>query len=358
MPLRSVIYLGFNDPRKHTRGTENVIRLQSSATDVLRYYVFRSDCFVVFKWGKIIAVGCPSSLLFAGFFILRLVNRIRSKYGASIIFHGHSYLLSAIAFSAPLVFTVHDALKYQKKHVGAKHLWIFEKLERFVYWRAKKIHSISNYTWTQACSNSQSSAKVIFIPNSIASDVVCHETKNETPFLSHSPKYLIVRSIEERANFDLVFRFAKHCMLHEPGAMILVAGKGPLLSYYKDLVFKKKLTNIIFLGYVSDAKLNSLYHDADCLIMPAVYGEGFGLPLIEAYSRGIPAVGSNVCAVPEVIADTSLLFDNNLPQLLSAIKSSFKISRSYYLMHFNRNFSRKKILKQYKNFYESIFDYI
>jgi glycosyltransferase involved in cell wall biosynthesis len=348
-----IIYLGFNDPREHTRGTENVIRAQAAATGVRNYYVYRSSKFDVFRWGRIIAIGCPINLLLAGLFLWRLVKRIRRRKNVIPLVHGHSYLLSAVAFGAPLVFTVHDALAYQKFHVGAKHLWIFDFLERFVYWRAVKIHSISNYTWSQACSSSEATAKLTIIPNSIATEVTQSDMVNASAISRGSPEYLIVRSIEERANLDLVLQLAKHCLEHEPDAQILVAGKGPLLLRYRKAVIAQGLTNLHFLGYVSDTTLNALYQRASCVIMTAIYGEGFGLPLIEAYARGIPAVGSHVCAVPEVIADPALLFKNELAELLAAISVATEIPREKFVNHFNRNFSRDAILEQYRNFYES-----
>lgn len=350
-----IVYLGFNDPRVHTRGTENVIRAQAAAIGVRNYYIFRSPKFDVFKWGRIVAVGCPWNLLLAGLFIRRLVNRIRRRKRVSPLMHGHSYLLTAVASGSPQVFTVHDALTYQKRHIGAKHLWIFELLERFVYWRAVKIHSISKYTWTQACSSSKSTAKLTVIPNSIAIEVTKSEMIDVSAIPRGSPEYLIVRSIEERANFDLVLELARHCLAQEPSAQILVAGKGPLLSHYRNKVTAQGLTNLHFLGYVSDAALNALYQRAKCVIMTAIYGEGFGLPLIEAYARGVPAIGSNVCAVPEVIADPSLLFNNDLAELLVAISAAVKIPPKKFVDHFNINFSRDLVLDQYRNFYKLAF---
>ena len=350
-----IIYLGFNDPRQHTRGTENVIRVQAAATAGPHYYVFRSKTFEVFRWDGIVAIGCPLNLLLAGLFLRRLLTRIRRRKGVRPLFHGHSYLLSAVAFGAPLLFTVHDGLTYLKRHFGAKHLWLYELIERWVYWRAAKLHAISRYTWSEASASSTASTKLAIIPNSIrkfGTDAVPQEILN-IPLAA--PEYLIVRSIEERANFDLVLRLAEHCSTHEPDAQILVAGKGPLLDHYREKVVAHRLTNLHFLGYVSDATLDALYWRASCVILPALYGEGFGLPLLEAYSRGIPAVGSDVCAVPEVIADPALLFSNNLLSLLAAIKAARRMPSESYIEHFRRQFHRDLISRQYVDLYSSFY---
>lgn len=351
---RPIVYLGFNDPRLHVRGTENVIRAQAVATEGPHYYVFRSPKFEVFRWAGIVAIGCPVNLLLAGLFLRRLVARIRRRKGIKPLLHGHSYLLSAVASGAPQVFTVHDGLTYLKRHFGAKRLWPYELVERLVYWRVEKIHAISRYTWSEVCASPASQAKLKIIPNSIPAAVAEGAALDISGIPRGSPEYLIVRSIEERANFDLVLRLARHCMTHEPGARILVAGKGPLLAHYREEVLAQGLTNLYFLGYVSDATLDALYYRTNCVILPALYGEGFGLPLIEAYSRGVPAVGSDVCAVPEVIADPALLFGDDLASLLVAIKAAREMPRVRFVDHFRRHFDRELILGQYRDFYRSV----
>ena len=51
-----------------------------------------------------------------------------------------------------------------------------------------------------------------------------------------------------------------------------------------------------------------LYHGARVLAFPSLY-EGFGLPLLEAMSHGVPVLTSNVSSLPEVAGDAALLVD-------------------------------------------------
>ena len=64
------------------------------------------------------------------------------------------------------------------------------------------------------------------------------------------------------------------------------------------------------LGYVSEEQLATLYTHALFLAMPSLY-EGFGLPLIEAMSRGIPVLTSNCASMPEVVGDAGILVAPN-----------------------------------------------
>jgi glycosyltransferase involved in cell wall biosynthesis len=63
-----------------------------------------------------------------------------------------------------------------------------------------------------------------------------------------------------------------------------------------------------FPAWVSDEKLESLYAEATCFVLPS-FIEGFGLPVLEAMARGVPVACSDRPALPEVAGDAALLFD-------------------------------------------------
>ena len=92
---------------------------------------------------------------------------------------------------------------------------------------------------------------------------------------------------------------------------IKVAGKGPLLNYYKDIIKKNNIKNLKFLGYVDDKEIIDLYRDSTVVLNIADYGEGFGLPIIESYLFNKPVIASNTCAIPEIIINDFFLTENN-----------------------------------------------
>ncbi len=66
--------------------------------------------------------------------------------------------------------------------------------------------------------------------------------------------------------------------------------------------------DILFTGFVNSDDLPDLYCGCDLFVFPSLY-EGFGLPVLEAMSCGVPVACSNISSLPEVAADTGLQFD-------------------------------------------------
>jgi glycosyltransferase involved in cell wall biosynthesis len=61
-------------------------------------------------------------------------------------------------------------------------------------------------------------------------------------------------------------------------------------------------------GYVTDAERRRLYEQARLLVLPS-FNEGFGLPVLEAMTVGVPVVASNRGAIPEVLGDAGTMVD-------------------------------------------------
>ncbi len=64
-----------------------------------------------------------------------------------------------------------------------------------------------------------------------------------------------------------------------------------------------------YIGYVSDSEKTALLCQATCFVFPSFY-EGFGLPVLEAMSLGVPVVTSNISSLPEITGtDGAVLID-------------------------------------------------
>jgi glycosyltransferase involved in cell wall biosynthesis len=67
-------------------------------------------------------------------------------------------------------------------------------------------------------------------------------------------------------------------------------------------------TRVKYVGYVHPLKRRELYEGAKLLVQPS-FEEGFGLPVLEAMTIGVPVVAANRGALPEVLGDAGPLVD-------------------------------------------------
>jgi len=86
--------------------------------------------------------------------------------------------------------------------------------------------------------------------------------------------------------------------------------------------------NIHRRDYVRDLSLDALYRDLDVLLFLSQY-EGFGLPIIEAQSRGVPVVCSDIPVLREVAGDAACFVDRDDPQAIAAELRRLRVDVDY-----------------------------
>jgi glycosyltransferase involved in cell wall biosynthesis len=64
----------------------------------------------------------------------------------------------------------------------------------------------------------------------------------------------------------------------------------------------------LFPGFVTPLELRGLYELATALVFPSRF-EGWGLPICEAFSAGLPVASSSASSLPDLVGDVGLLFD-------------------------------------------------
>lgn len=82
---------------------------------------------------------------------------------------------------------------------------------------------------------------------------------------------------------------------------------------------------VIFMGYVDESDLSSIYRQAEAFIFPSIY-EGFGLPILEAMACEVPVITANLSSMPEIADHSAILvnpYDTNeiAEAMLSIVKN-------------------------------------
>ncbi len=112
---------------------------------------------------------------------------------------------------------------------------------------------------------------------------------------------LYIGRIAKRKGIDFLIRSMPFVVQLIPNAQLLVGGKGSRLEKMKSLVRQLDLErNVTFLGFVPDNQLNTLYNQAQCVVVPSIF-EGFGITVIEALAAGTRVVGTDVDGIREIL---------------------------------------------------------
>ncbi|HEY5198274.1 MAG TPA: glycosyltransferase [Solirubrobacteraceae bacterium] len=87
------------------------------------------------------------------------------------------------------------------------------------------------------------------------------------------------------------------------GALLLIAGDGPMRGELQERIVERKLEGSVrLLGRIDDTALVDLYRAADVGVVPTRSFEGFGLVVIEAAACGTPTIVTGVGGLPEAVA--------------------------------------------------------
>lgn len=102
------------------------------------------------------------------------------------------------------------------------------------------------------------------------------------------------------------------------------------------------LEHVIFLGFVQNQRLHLAYQLADCFVL-ATLCESFGIPIVEAFACGCPAVVPNTCACPEIAGGAARLIDPRQEEDIA--RALIEVTRSEELRQRLREFGLERAQK-------------
>jgi len=274
----------------------------------------------------------------------------------------------------PYIVTLHDILheEYPQFFPG-KMRFLMSLLYPFSARHAAKVITVSEYSKKAIVRlYGVPDENVVVIPNGVADEfrpvtdtdrIVRVKQRYGIPV---ALKYILyVGRLEPRKNITGLLN-AYHGLKkeHRVEHVLVIAGMKDFLydNIFKTVQCLGLTEEVIFTGRVEQRDLATLYSGAELFVYPS-FGEGFGIPPLEAMACGVPVITSNTTSLPEVIDDAGIMIDpwndNELARAMLAVMENVNLQDELKEKGIKRArlFSWKnsaaKVLKVSRDVYES-----
>ena len=158
------------------------------------------------------------------------------------------------------------------------------------------------------------------VDNSVPTFGIPAESSAVFQAMKARPSFLMVGTLEPRKGHQQVLRaFDILWRMPQFDANLIIVGRR---GWHTDALMdhlqrhREMRHRLFWLEGISDEYLKRVYNQASCLVA-ASYGEGFGLPLIEAAQQKIPIIARDLDVFREVAADHAYYFSGKEPAALS-----------------------------------------
>jgi len=216
------------------------------------------------------------------------------------------------------IITIHDtAFMHLKKEYSKREYWYLKKTTKYAARKASSIIVPSEATKKDLMHFFNCSAEKIhviphgsdFKPKKFHADF---DTKalEQLGLRRADNFFLFIGRLESKKNLvRLIEAFAKFHETFKNFKLILAGRRGTGFSRILKTVQKLKLTDCVFMpGYILENEKHVLLKYCNAFVFPSLY-EGFGFPILEAFSYQKPVITSPAASIPEVAEDAAILVD-------------------------------------------------
>ncbi len=176
-------------------------------------------------------------------------------------------------------------------------------------------------------------------------------------------KILVHGAADDRKNISNIMRAAQLLVKQKKSFQILIIGmdKAELKwTHYQREALELGLEPYVkWMGNVAVEDLSRTYREADLFLYPSRM-EGFGLPVLEAFSCGVPVITSDTTSLPEVAGKAALLVDPEDPAVIAQAVRNMMEKPKLRKLFIQRGLQRvklftwEKMAKQTLKVYESL----
>jgi phosphatidylinositol alpha-mannosyltransferase len=203
------------------------------------------------------------------------------------------------------------------------------KIESLLISKIRSFYKQFRYTFAQKIAVSSSSSEFIqralpgnyqIIPNGVDIKRFSTEKKTISRFDDGILNILFVGRLEPRKGVPVLLKSIEMIQQYtKKPYRLLIVGNGIFSGYYRSLVPANLKPHVFFIGEVSFEDLPRYYRTSHIFCSPALYGESFGIVLVEAMAAGLPIVASNNEGYRKVIKDgvTGILVSPQNPKAIA-----------------------------------------
>jgi 1,4-alpha-glucan branching enzyme len=282
--------------------------------------------------------------------------------------HAHDWIVSTSAtklkeyYSLPLITTIHATEHGRNQGIYTELQQKIHNEEQLLTAASDHVIVCSEHMKEEVKSLFTFDAPMAVIPNGVELERLEQSAGNQFG-KDHSPYFFSIGRMVHEKGFNTLIRAAS--ILKDEGQKVsfIIAGKGPMLEYYRQQVRNEGLEDIvIFTGFITDEKRNSYLKNCLAVIFPSLY-EPFGIVALEAMAFKKAVVASDTGGLKSIVKHehTGLLFQpddesnlySHLQSLLNHPEKSRRLGEVGFRMA-QSMFSWERIADQTIHIYEDV----
>lgn len=230
--------------------------------------------------------------------------------------HGINYVLPPSSGAVELV-TIHDLTPWRFPEMVAPGISDFPALAERAIERGAHVHTVSKHVAAEV-------VEYLGVDESRVTPIQLGTTwldrgNTERGKTRAGGEYVLaIGTIEPRKDYPTLIKAMNFVWDSHPDLKLVIVGKEGwgVESFNAAVSESASPGNIVHLGYVDSSTKADLLAGCEMLAYPSIY-EGFGLPVLEAMSIGVPVISTQIGSVIEVAGNAAQLVPVQSPTALA-----------------------------------------